>query len=93
MVYINDFSEVGREDVLTAGGKGAGLGELVRAGLPVPPGFLVNTAAYELFIRDNLLAAPSRATLRCRRPPSPRTTSKPRRGSANSLPAAVCPKP
>jgi pyruvate,water dikinase len=58
MVYINDFSEVGREDVLTAGGKGAGLGELVRAGLPVPPGFLVNTAAYELFIRDNLLAAP-----------------------------------
>jgi phosphoenolpyruvate synthase/pyruvate phosphate dikinase len=58
MVYINDFSEVGRDDVPTAGGKGAGLGELVRAGLPVPPGFLVNTAAYELFVRDNLLAGP-----------------------------------
>lgn len=58
MVYINDFSEVGRVDVPTAGGKGAGLGELVRAGLPVPPGFLVNTAAYELFVRDNLLAGP-----------------------------------
>ncbi|CAN7457936.1 PEP/pyruvate-binding domain-containing protein [Arthrobacter sp. LjRoot14] len=56
MVYINDFSEVGRDDVATAGGKGAGLGELVRAGVPVPPGFLVNTGAYELFVRDNQLA-------------------------------------
>ena len=29
-----------------AGGKGANLGELVRAGLPVPPGFVVTTEAY-----------------------------------------------
>lgn len=56
MDYIDDFSEVGRSDVPTAGGKGAGLGELVRAGLPVPPGFLLNTAAYELFVHSNELA-------------------------------------
>ncbi|KIS26546.1 phosphoenolpyruvate synthase [Arthrobacter sp. SPG23] len=56
MVYISDFREVGRDDVATAGGKGAGLGELVRAGLPVPPGFLITTGAYELFVRDNQLA-------------------------------------
>lgn len=56
MGYINDFSEVGRGDIATAGGKGAGLGELVRAGLPVPAGFLLNTAAYDLFVEDNLLA-------------------------------------
>ncbi|HZC13290.1 MAG TPA: PEP/pyruvate-binding domain-containing protein, partial [Thermoleophilaceae bacterium] len=31
-----------------AGGKAANLGELIRAGLPVPPGFCVTTAAYEL---------------------------------------------
>src|SRR5579884_3766733 len=30
------------------GGKGANLGELLRAGLPVPEGFCVTTAAYEL---------------------------------------------
>ena len=36
MGYINDFRGVGRDDVAVAGGKGAGLGELVRAGLPVP---------------------------------------------------------
>ena len=53
MGYIIDFSGVGRDDVAVAGGKGAGLGELVRAGLPVPCGFLLNTAAYELYVRDN----------------------------------------
>ncbi|HZW03907.1 MAG TPA: PEP/pyruvate-binding domain-containing protein, partial [Anaerolineaceae bacterium] len=36
-------------DLAQAGGKGANLGELVRAGFPVPPGFAVTTAAYERF--------------------------------------------
>ena len=36
MGYIDEFSAVGRDDVAVVGGKGAGLGELVRAGLPVP---------------------------------------------------------
>src|SRR5262249_19776811 len=33
-----------------AGGKAANLGELLRAGLPVPPGFVVTTAAYDLLV-------------------------------------------
>lgn len=37
---------VGREDIAVAGGKGANLGELLRAGFPVPPGFVVPTGAY-----------------------------------------------
>ncbi|MBT2594360.1 PEP/pyruvate-binding domain-containing protein [Arthrobacter sp. ISL-72] len=56
MRYIDDLGEAGRDDVARAGGKGAGLGELVRAGLPVPPGFVLTTAAYELYIRENVLA-------------------------------------
>ena len=40
------FDELGRGDVDLAGGKGANLGELRRAGLPVPPGFVVTAAAY-----------------------------------------------
>ncbi len=40
------LGEVGRADVPVAGGKGANLGELVRAGLPVPPGFVVLADAY-----------------------------------------------
>ncbi|MDX6702092.1 MAG: rifampicin phosphotransferase, partial [Baekduia sp.] len=34
-----------------AGGKAANLGELTRAGLPVPPGFVITTQAYREFVR------------------------------------------
>jgi phosphoenolpyruvate synthase/pyruvate phosphate dikinase len=34
------------------GGKGANLGELTRAGFPVPVGFCVTTAAYREFLVD-----------------------------------------
>ena len=39
---------VGRDWLPVVGGKAANLGELIRAGLPVPPGFCVTSAAYEL---------------------------------------------
>ena len=44
------FRNIGREDVAIAGGKGANLGEMTRAGIPVPPGFVVATAAYRRFL-------------------------------------------
>ncbi|MFI5053535.1 MAG: PEP/pyruvate-binding domain-containing protein, partial [Acidimicrobiia bacterium] len=40
------FDEITKDDVATAGGKGANLGELVRGGLPVPAGFVVTAQAY-----------------------------------------------
>src|SRR3712207_4736177 len=42
------FGAVDRGALPVVGGKGANLGELTQAGLPVPPGFCVTTAAYEL---------------------------------------------
>jgi phosphohistidine swiveling domain-containing protein len=39
----------------TAGGKGASLARLVKAGLPVPDGFHVTTAAYRQFVAENEL--------------------------------------
>lgn len=36
-----------------AGGKGANLGEMVRAGLPVPPGFVVTASAYRAVLEAN----------------------------------------
>jgi pyruvate,water dikinase len=47
------LSELGRGDLAVAGGKGANLGELVRGGFPVPPGFVVSTVAYDRFVADN----------------------------------------
>jgi rifampicin phosphotransferase len=38
-----------------AGGKGANLAWLIRAGLPVPGGFIVTTAAYDAFVAANNL--------------------------------------
>jgi pyruvate,water dikinase len=44
------LDEVGKDDVRLAGGKGANLGELTRAGIPVPPAFIVTTDAYFQFL-------------------------------------------
>lgn len=49
MEIVKWFEEIGKTDVNKAGGKGANLGELVKAGLPVPPGFVVTAQAYQLF--------------------------------------------
>jgi pyruvate,water dikinase len=42
------FADVGLADRPLVGGKGASLGELTRAGITVPPGFVVTTQAFEL---------------------------------------------
>jgi rifampicin phosphotransferase len=49
-------------DLATVGGKGASLATLMRAGLPVPPGFHLTTAAYRRFVahhglQDRIVAA------------------------------------
>ena len=46
------FSEVGKADVSSVGGKGANLGELTNARVPVPPGFIVTAEAYYAFLEE-----------------------------------------
>lgn len=48
-MYIKKLSEVSSPDVDEVGGKGASLGELIKAGISVPPGFIVTTKAYKQF--------------------------------------------
>ena len=43
---------LGRDGLALGGGKAVNLGELLRAGLPVPPGFCVTTRAYALAIQS-----------------------------------------
>lgn len=50
MSYISWFAEVGLSARPHVGGKGASLGELHGAGIAVPPGFVVRTAAFEHFL-------------------------------------------
>ncbi len=49
---VRPFASLSREDVAYAGGKGANLGELVSAGLPVPEGFVIGAPAYAAFCED-----------------------------------------
>src|SRR6266700_5567371 len=48
--YISWFRDIGLDDRPKVGGKGGSLGELHRAGIHVPPGFVVRTEAFEDFI-------------------------------------------
>ncbi|ASJ00489.1 phosphoenolpyruvate synthase [Thermococcus gorgonarius] len=50
--FIKWFEELGKEDVPLVGGKGANLGELTKAGIPVPPGFCVTAEAYKYFVEN-----------------------------------------
>jgi pyruvate,water dikinase len=49
------FNEVTKNDVSTVGGKGANLGEMTNAGIPVPPGFIVTSSAYFNFLQQTSL--------------------------------------
>ncbi|HVW67363.1 MAG TPA: PEP/pyruvate-binding domain-containing protein [Steroidobacteraceae bacterium] len=57
------FADIGLEDRPHVGGKGGSLGELQRAGIEVPPGFVVKTSAFERFIRALEREAPIRARI------------------------------
>jgi pyruvate,water dikinase len=46
MSDLRTFDQIGPDDVDAVGGKGLSLGLMTRAGLPVPPGFCITTAAY-----------------------------------------------
>ena len=46
------FNEVTKDDVPLVGGKGANLGEMTRAQIPVPPGFIVTADAYFDFLKE-----------------------------------------
>lgn len=53
--YIYRFEDVDKDNIPEVGGKGANLGEMTRAGFPVPPGFVVSASAYYYFIKENKL--------------------------------------
>src|SRR5262245_47439784 len=63
---ILGFREVGPELLPLVGGKGANLGVLTRAGLPVPQGFCVTTEAYGRIAAQVAVADPQADPARMR---------------------------
>lgn len=60
---ILPFGELSAKDAAIAGGKGASLGEMTQAGIPVPPGFVILSSSFEKFIEETKLAAEIEAVL------------------------------
>jgi len=58
------FNEVTKNDIPLVGGKGANLGEMTNAGIPVPPGFIVTSSAYFDFIKKSSLGDKIKALLK-----------------------------
>ena len=53
--YIKWLSDLSKDDILLAGGKGANLGEMFGAGFPVPQAFVVTTDAFFYFLKEGKL--------------------------------------
>jgi len=51
------FENLRRTDIPLVGGKNANLGEMVNAGIPVPPGFAITAYSYKKFIEETGIAA------------------------------------
>ena len=49
-MYVERFENISKDDIGIAGGKGANLGELTQAGIPVPPGFVITAETYQKFM-------------------------------------------
>lgn len=50
--WLREFKTLSKTDVAMAGGKGASLGEMTQAGIPVPPGFVILAPAFDRFLDE-----------------------------------------
>ncbi|MBW1682820.1 MAG: phenylphosphate synthase subunit beta [Deltaproteobacteria bacterium] len=64
MDYTLPFEKLDKDAVARVGGKNASLGEMIRAGIRVPPGFAVTTDSYHAFLQDARIAERIYETLR-----------------------------
>ncbi|MFH1900179.1 MAG: PEP/pyruvate-binding domain-containing protein, partial [Patescibacteria group bacterium] len=63
MEYLLTFGKISKRDVHLAGGKGASLGEMTQAGIPVPPGFVILAKAFDRFVHETGIQADIEAQL------------------------------
>lgn len=63
MQFIKQFQEINKDTVSQTGGKGASLGEMIGAGISVPPGYVVLTDAFEKFLSETDLTQEVEAEL------------------------------
>jgi pyruvate,water dikinase len=70
---VVNLADVSDSDLPLVGGKASKLGEVVRQGLPVPPGIIVTTEAYQTFVDQTPVKAELAAALATIEPSRPET--------------------
>ncbi len=63
MTLTLNFKELNKNNTDIAGGKGASLGEMTKAGIPVPPGFVVLSTTFDKFLLESELIEEIHAVL------------------------------
>lgn len=56
-MFVKNFADISKEDSGITGGKGASLGKMTQAQIPVPPGFVVLTYGFDALLHSNKLVA------------------------------------
>jgi pyruvate, water dikinase len=62
-MFIKTFDQITKKDAASAGGKGASLGEMTKAKMPIPPGFVLLASAFERFLDETDLTQELEAAL------------------------------
>jgi len=86
------FEDVGKDDIPIVGGKGANLGEMTKAGIPVPPGFIVTAQSYFSFLAKSNLTDSIRSLLSSLDPNDSAQLQKVAAQIKNSISAANMPE-
>jgi pyruvate,water dikinase len=63
-MFTKNFNQLTKNDVAIAGGKGASLGEMTKARISVPPGFVVLASAFDQFLVETDLDVEIEALLK-----------------------------
>lgn len=64
MKYAKNFSELNKNNTEIAGGKGASLGEMIKMGILVPPGFVILAGVFDKFLEETDLNIEIEAVLK-----------------------------
>lgn len=55
MQFLRNFTKLNKNNIALAGGKGVSLGEMTKAKILVPPGFVILSTAFEKFLQETNL--------------------------------------
>lgn len=62
-IFVKNFNQISQKNTESAGGKGASLGEMMQAGVPVPEGFVILSNSFDTFIEETNLNVEIEAVL------------------------------